>query len=275
MDSIEVKFVLNPDHSINRQLLSYELTKLGYDAFWEEDSTFNAYISSGQFNLEDLKELQNELPEIELSFSYTSIKEQNWNALWESHFEPAIINDQLIVRAPFHTTPRHINYDIIIEPRMAFGTAHHETTAMILDMMCSMDLSGKQVLDMGSGTGVLSIMAAMKNAADIIAVDNDEWAVRNTEENIKRNQVKAKVMEGDVDMLKESAFDLILANINKNTLLEHIPFYKQMLKPHGQLIISGFYSEDLDSIQQRAQQYGIHLQHYNSKNNWIAARMGV
>ncbi|MCF8330956.1 MAG: 50S ribosomal protein L11 methyltransferase [Bacteroidales bacterium] len=272
MEFLEINFLLNPDSSENREILISELDDLGFDSYWEEDDVFRAYIMPVNFTAEKLDELKNRNEEL-FYFNYTiqNLQERNWNELWERNFEPVQINDQCAVRAPFHKPFPKTPYEIIIEPKMAFGTAHHETTSMILDMMTDMDMDRLSILDMGSGTGVLSIMAKLKNAEKVIAVDNDDWACKNTAENIIINKQDIQIRKGDIDAVHGETFDIILANINRNILLRHMPGYAKMLKKNGQIIFSGFYTEDLESIKGKAAKYGLKLVNIETKNNWIAA----
>lgn len=272
MEFLEINFQLNPDSSENREILISELDDLGFDSYWEEDDVFRAYIMPSNFSAKKLDNLITKNEEL-FYFEYTieNLQERNWNELWERNFEPVQINDQCAVRAPFHKSFPDIPYEIIIEPKMAFGTAHHETTSMILDIMTNLDMEGLSILDMGSGTGILAIMAKLKNANQVIAVDNDDWACQNTAENIIINNQDIKIRKGDIDVVQGEKFDIILANINRNILLRHMPGYAKLLKKNGQIILSGFYSEDLESIKEKAEKYGLKLINIESKNNWIAA----
>lgn len=272
MDFIEVNISIHPDTETNREILISALDELGFDSWWEEADIFRAYISHDSYKEESLQNLKAQLaPEIEFSFKADTLPDKNWNEVWESNFEPVIINEYCAVRAPFHPPMPDYKYELIIEPQMSFGTAHHETTAMILNMMTDMDMQDSQVLDMGSGTGVLAVMARLKGASKIDAVDNDEWAFNNTKENIARNNQDVEVLLGDVDIVQDRKYDIILANINRNILLRHIPFYAKMLNNGGRIIFSGFYTEDLESIKEKAEAYKLHLINYDSRRNWVAA----
>jgi ribosomal protein L11 methyltransferase len=272
MDFIEVNISIDPDTETNREILISALDELGFDSWWEEADIFRAYISDENYKAENLQKLQAELaPEIRFSFKADTLPDKNWNEVWESNFEPVIINEHCAVRAPFHPPMDNYKYELIIEPQMSFGTAHHETTAMILNMMTDMNMQGSQVLDMGSGTGVLAVMARLKGASKVDAVDNDQWAFNNTRENIARNSQQVEVLLGDVDIVEDRKYDFILANINRNILLRHIPYYAKMLTNGGKIIFSGFYTEDLESIREKAETYKLHLINYDSRRNWVAA----
>ena len=272
MGYTEFDFTLNPDTSENREILVSYLDDIGFESYWEEDDVIHAYLPTNKYNPEKFKVLSEEIkPLFSIDYKTDQLEDKNWNELWESNFNPVYINDQCIVRAPFHDPVPDIPYELIIQPQMSFGTAHHETTAMVLDLMTSMDIKNKDVLDMGSGTGVLAILAKIKGANKVVAVDNDEWAVGNTQENIRKNNQEIDVLQGDVDILTNYTFDLILANINRNILLNHIPSYSKILSPNATIIFSGFYTEDLDSIRTMAEKFGLNLINYTSKNNWVAA----
>lgn len=272
MDFTEINFTLSPDTSENREILISHLDDTGFEAYWEEDDVVHAYLPAENYNPDKLSSLSEKLNTLFLiNYKTDKLEDKNWNELWESNFDPVYINDRCIVRAPFHDPVPDIPYELIIKPQMSFGTAHHETTAMVLDLMTSMDLKNKDVLDMGSGTGVLAILAKIKGADKVVAVDNDEWAVRNTKDNIQKNEQEIEVLQGDIDIINNQQFDLILANINRNILLQHIPAYAEILAPKGTIIVSGFYTEDLDTIYTIAEKYGLNLINYNSKNNWVAA----
>ena len=269
----EFDFTLNPDTPENREILISYLDDLEFESYWEEDEVLHAYLPAEKHDPGKLTALSNTIKNL-FTFNYKTdqLEEKNWNELWESNFEPVSVNDKCVVRAPFHDPAPDIPYELIIEPQMSFGTAHHETTAMVLDYMTSMDIQHNDVLDMGSGTGILAILAKMKGASRVIAVDNDEWAIDNTKENIqKNNQEIDDVIQGDVNVVEDQQFDLILANINRNIILNHIPSYAKILKKKGKIIFSGFFREDLESIRTKAENFGMNLINYNSKNNWVAA----
>lgn len=269
----EFDFTLNPDTPENREILISYLDDLEFESYWEEDEVLHAYLPAEKHDPGKLTALSNTIKNL-FTFNYKTdqLEEKNWNELWESNFEPVSINDKCVVRAPFHDPVPDIPYELIIEPQMSFGTAHHETTAMVLNYMTSMDIQHNDVLDMGSGTGILAILAKMKGATRVIAVDNDEWAIDNTKENIQKNNQKIDdVIQGDVNVVEDQQFDLILANINRNIILNHIPSYAKMLKKKGKIVFSGFYLEDLENIHTKAENFGMNLINYNSKNNWVAA----
>ncbi len=251
-------------------ILIAELAALGFESFTEEENRLLAYIPEKDFSDQLLKESDYLLEHLEV-LAVNSIKEQNWNAVWESNYDPVVIGS-CGIRAPFHQENSQLAYDIVIQPKMSFGTAHHETTALIIEMLLDEDVRGKKVLDMGCGTGVLAILVSMKGAEHVTAIDNDEWAYTNTLENCALNNIENITAElGDEHLLGGETFGLILANINKNILLETIPAYARVLDKDGRIILSGFYENDLKDIKSKAETNGLAYIHHKTKNNWVAA----
>ncbi|PRX53926.1 50S ribosomal protein L11 methyltransferase [Flagellimonas meridianipacifica] len=268
---IEFDFTVSPREPFSDILIA-ELGELGFESFVETDSGILAYILELHWKagiLEDLFVIQN--PEVSISWEQKEIPQQNWNAEWEKNFHPIDVDGVCSVRAPFHP-PEDVEYDIVIEPKMSFGTGHHETTYMMLKRMLSMDFDGKTVLDMGCGTGVLAILACMKGANYVDAIDIDEWCYINTKENIERNQCTGiHAFHGDVGLLEDKKYDVILANINRNILLKDIPRYGKSLKEHGFLLLSGFYNEDLKGIKDACTSIKLDYIDNLEKNNWVSA----
>ncbi len=272
MKYIELFLVLSPDNPIHREVLIACLEEAGYESFLEEQDLLHAYIPQSRFDEQSLMDSQGKLsPSFSFSYTMQTLAEKNWNQAWEESYKPVRINNHCAVRAPFHNPVADVEHEIIIEPQMSFGTAHHETTSMALDMMTSMDFSQKDVLDMGSGTGVLAIYACIRGAKTSTAVDNELWAYKNTMENAKRNHKIINTIHGSLKDVKSNRYDVILANINRNILLSHIPEYCRMMPPWGQLLVSGFYREDLSTIRGKAEDHGLKLKQHESKRNWIAA----
>ena len=246
------------------------LSVLGFDGFMEDDDQLKAYMEKGDIEAGSLQELlsDNDIAGARIN----EIEDRNWNAEWESDYEPVIIDGKIMVRAPFHDPVPGIEWDIIIEPKMSFGTAHHETTSQMLSLIARMDLAGKTVLDMGCGTAVLAILAFKKGAGSILAIDNDEWAYQNSLENTLLNDAPdIEVLSGDRQSIENRYFDIIFANINRNILLEDIPHYAAALNPGGILMMSGFYRDDLEQIKERSAACMLRLADARSKNNWTAA----
>ncbi|WP_460880812.1 50S ribosomal protein L11 methyltransferase [Pontibacter rugosus] len=210
---------------------------------------------------------------VQATYSVQKIERQNWNEEWERNFEPLFIGGEVSVRASFHEKPANAKYDIVINPKMSFGTGHHETTTLMIENQLTLNHQNKRVLDMGCGTGILAIMAGELGAAEIVAVEIEDWTVENARENAElNNYVSIDVRLGGAETIEgEAPFDIILANINRNVLLEDMPAYKAVLKPQGWLLLSGFYTEDLPVLQQRCEELGLAYQSHRVKNNWVSA----
>ncbi|GLU44018.1 50S ribosomal protein L11 methyltransferase [Allomuricauda sp. NBRC 101325] len=269
---LEFDFKVDPAQPASDILIA-ELGELGFESFVENETGVLAYILKSEWkeaNLNHLFVLQN--PNFNISWTTKEIEQQNWNAEWERNFHPIIVGDRCMVRAPFHEAIE-VDFDIVIEPKMSFGTGHHETTHMMLQHILDNDFEGKSVLDMGCGTGVLAILAKMKGAGETEAIDIDEWCFLNTEENVERNNCSdIKAMQGDASLLGDRTYDVILANINRNILLEDIPVYAKCLNKGGSLFLSGFYLEDLDVISAKCAAHGLEFEKKMEKNRWVSAK---
>lgn len=249
------------------------LADAGFESFLEnENGTVSAFIQAPFFTENFSARISSdEFAEFLDSFEVKRIADQNWNAVWESQYEPVLIDNTCMVRAPFHAQPAGLEFDIVIMPKMSFGTAHHETTKLMIQYLLSMQVSGKSLLDMGSGTAVLAILARMKGATPVSAIDNDEWAYNNALENVQSNNfADIEVLLGDSSLLSGKKYDIILANINRNILLNDIPAYRKSLNPGGKLFVSGFYSEDLPLIEAKASETGLTIMSNRVENNWTA-----
>jgi ribosomal protein L11 methyltransferase len=275
MEYIKLNCWIEPDNEIHREILIAELGNLGFESFSETDEVLEAFIPSVQFS-EDLFKDDSFITHQSFIFKYTieKIPDQNWNELWEkNYFKPLLINNQCLIRAPFHTNCPIVKYEIVIEPKMAFGTGNHETTFLMLSEILDSNPTGKKVLDMGCGTGILGILASMMGAASITSIDIDEWAYNNTKENaIYNNIFNLEVKLGGAELLTGEKYDLILANIQRNILLNDLHHYCSALANRGALIMSGFYLEDLPVIQKEANNLGLKFTGHIEKNNWIAAK---
>jgi ribosomal protein L11 methyltransferase len=247
---------------------------MGFESFTESEDGIQGYISVVSYPEQAVQEYLNELQATRgIRFSIVRIESRNWNEVWESGFEPVTIAGKCRVRAPFHPPATEVEYDLVIEPRMSFGTAHHETTALMLELLMDEAVQGKRVLDMGCGTGVLAILARKMGATEVVAIDNDEWAFSNALDNVEKNAVaEILVMMGDSAIIPPPEYDLILANINRNVLLEDIPRYCSSLRAGGTLLLSGFYTEDLALIRDTAEGAGLHYLRHRTENNWVAAK---
>ncbi|AIY11777.1 50S ribosomal protein L11 methyltransferase [Cellulophaga baltica] len=253
-------------------ILIAELGEVLFESFLETEDGVLAYIRKEDWSagiLNDLSILEND--NFKITYDFKEIEQENWNATWEQNFNPIQVDERCVVRAPFHEKPV-VEYDIVIEPKMSFGTGHHETTHMMLQHILNTDFKGKRVLDMGSGTGVLAILAAKREARTVDAIDIDNWCYLNALENVERNDCNhINVYEGDVNLLKEKQYDLIMANINRNILLGDIPEYSKCLEVGGTLFLSGFYSEDLSTITSKCEEHNLKFVSNLNRNNWIAA----
>lgn len=272
-DYIEVNCVVDPIFP-GVDILIAELSEIGFESFVESEIGVQAYIKSELFDADKISALDVlNNPLFTITFSYQEVEDQNWNALWESNFSPVVIDDKCVIKAPFHTEQFNAPYQIIIEPKMSFGTAHHETTASVIKLMLDIDFMGKMVLDMGSGTGVLAILASMKGASKVYAIDNDHWAYENNIENNERNHISnCTVILGDASHIPNENFDIVLANINRNILLNDMQHYVQVMKSNSLILFSGFYDGyDLEAIKQKASELGLAFEKNIVSNKWTAA----
>jgi len=255
------------------EILIAELGYAGFESFVETEEGVSAYIQKDEWNdaiLEDIQILSSS--EFEISYSFNDIEQVNWNAEWEKNFNPIIVDDVCSVRAPFHEKP-DTKFDIIIEPKMSFGTGHHETTHMMIQHILKTDLQNKSVLDMGCGTGVLAILAEMKGAKPIDAIDYDNWCYLNSLENVERNNCsQITVVEGDASALKDKQYDVIIANINRNILINDMEAYVSSLNKNGLLFLSGFYNDDIPTIQAECEKYKLKFEEKLERNNWVSLK---
>ena len=253
-------------------ILIAELGAVGFESFEEIQNAVHAYIPQKYWDETVLKSIPSLKKETVSLTEVLQIAPENWNETWESNFQAIVVDDVCTVRAPFHQPPS-TKIDIIIEPKMSFGTGHHETTHMMIQFVLKEDFSQKTVLDMGSGTGVLAILAEKQGAAQLEAIDIDAWCFENATENIQRNHCKnITPFQGDVSLLSNKKFDVILANINRNILLQDIPTYTNSLQTPGVLILSGFYEEDLPLIVDECEKNGLAFDSNLQKEKWIAAK---
>ncbi len=269
---LEYSFEVTPLQPATDILIA-ELAALGFESFAETESGLLAYILKAD-NPPDLKELHIlSNPDFQISYTVSEVAPENWNQTWEENFEPILIDNRCAIRAPFHP-PFDVPYDIVIEPKMSFGTGHHETTHMMVQWLLKADVQDKAVLDMGCGTGVLAILAAMQGANPVTAIDIDDWSYVNTRENIQRNgQEKIRVLQGDASLLKGKTYDVVLANINRNVLLQDLPIYVSTLNTKsGELYLSGFYEEDLPLISDKCIALGMRLAEKLKKGYWVSAK---
>ena len=255
------------------EILIAELGYAGFESFVETDEGVTAYIQKEEWHegiLGDIQILKSD--EFEISYSFEDIEQTNWNAEWEKNFNPIVVDEVCSVRAPFHDKP-NTQYDIVIEPKMSFGTGHHETTHMMIQHILKNDFKDKSVLDMGCGTGVLAILAEIKGAKPIDAVDYDNWCYLNSLENVERNNCKhITVIEGDASALKDRNYDIIIANINRNILLQDMATYVSCLNSGGVLFLSGFYNDDIPVIQAECERHLLKFEEKLERNNWVSLK---
>ncbi len=270
MSYIEVNCRVFPAEPASDILIA-QMAEIGYDGFADSDTGVLAYIPKDRFDADALHNLHIvKSGMFDISFEHAEIEDENWNALWESNYDPVEIDGKCLVRAPFHNAQEGFEYEIVLEPKMAFGTAHHETTFLSVRQMLKMDFKDKTVLDMGSGTGILSILASKKGAKRIVAIDNDSWAYRNALENFKMNDIgNAEALEGDALSVPDEQFDIILANINRNIIINDMKYYAKALKKSGSLLLSGFYEHETVLVRDEARKYHIEIASQSSKNDWV------
>ena len=274
---ISYNFTVSPKEPTTEILIA-ELGFAGFESFVETEEGVTAYIQKDEHNkavLEDIYALKNK--EFDISYTVEEIAQVNWNEEWEKNFNPILIEDTVHIRAPFHDKIEGITNEIVIEPKMSFGTGHHETTHMMVKHLLTLanenKIKGKTVLDMGCGTGVLAILVEQLGAVKLDAIDIDNWCYLNSLENIARNNAKnIQVFEGDASLLINKKYDIIIANINRNILLNDMKTYLNVLAEDGILLLSGFYQEDIPIIDKEASKTGLKLHSIEEMNNWVALR---
>ena len=273
MDYSEIKLTITPVVPF-AEIIMTELGDAGYDSFVETDSGLLAYIPKNQYDEEKLKAVLRSVEGCQATYELATIPDQDWNAAWEKEHQPVMVDNFCWIYAPFHQPNPNAEYNILIEPKMSFGTAHHPTTYMMLQLLNNELLAGKRVLDMGSGTAVLSIFAEKRGAVYVEAIDNDEWAYRNALENLENNNCRnIKPLLGDAALLTpDKRFDVVVANINRNILLRDMPSYISVLAPGGTLLLSGFYEHDIPAIRVKAEASGLAFDHYESRQDWVAVK---
>jgi ribosomal protein L11 methyltransferase len=255
------------------EILIAELGYAGFESFVENEEGVVAYIQKEEWNsaiLNDIFILQSQ--EFEITYSFEEIPQVNWNSEWEKNFNPIVVDEKVSIRAPFHENP-NLEYDIVIEPKMSFGTGHHETTHMMVQHLLALDVKNKKTLDMGCGTGILAILAEMKGAKPIDAIDIDNWCFLNSLENIERNNCKhITAYEGEVSLLSGKKYEVIIANINRNILLNDMAVYASCLESEGVMLLSGFYEKDITLLDEEASSHGLKLKSTLERNGWFSLK---
>jgi len=269
MDYIELTLQADADFV---EILMAELAELGFESFVETDDGLEAYIQEEIFNDMAVKQmLESYASRTGISYQFKKIVRQNWNEEWEKNFQPIQIGEQIFVRADFHEPKPDFPYEIIITPKMSFGTGHHETTSMVMEHQLTIPHTNKKVLDVGTGTGILAVLASKLGAGHISAFDIDEWSVENTIENIKLNGAEnISVRQGTIEDEPQATYEIVLANINRNILISQIPAYVTFMAPGAELIVSGFYEKDITDIEKVAESVGLKKMAQLGKNNWAA-----
>lgn len=267
MDYQELKIQVSSEEQ--RDIILCRLLGEGFESFVEAEYILLAYIPAHLLIKENIEPI---LDDFHVTYQFTLMPKKNWNEEWEKHYDPILILDKCFIRAPFHPPLEGIQFEIIIEPKMSFGTAHHETTSMMIELMMETDFEGRKVLDMGCGTGILAIFARKLGSAGVVAVDNDEWSVQNSLENIRKNKADGiRVLLGDAKIIGDTGYDVILANINRNILLEQLKDYSRLME-RGEVLLSGFYKEDIPVIIEKAEKCGFKFLTMKTKNKWVAIK---
>lgn len=272
---IQVDILFNPFDEIFTDVTASFLGEIGYESFTVEEPAMTAYINDQLFNEKLLSETLDKLPfETTCKYSFQTIVSENWNEEWEkNYFEPILIDNHCVIRSSFHKDTPQVPFDIIIDPKMSFGTGHHETTSLMIGYLLYMDVTGKSLLDMGCGTAVLAILARMKGANPVLGIDIDDWAVNNSRENIVLNNTSdIEIETGGAELLPGRKFDIILANINRNILLADISEYAKSLESGGILLMSGFYTEDIEAIENEATKHQLKKTGFTERNRWVAVK---
>lgn len=277
MKYFEVTFTAQPCNEIVTDVLSALAGEIGFESFVECEGGVQAYIQQSLFDENALKEMLANfpVPDTKITYTITEPEDKDWNEEWEKNFfQPIVIDNRCVIHSTFHHDYPHAEYDIVINPQMAFGTGHHETTSSILGELLDADLKGKSVLDMGCGTSILAILASMRGADPVTAIDIDDWCVNNSRDNIALNHISNITVElGDASLLKgRKPFDIIIANINRNILLNDMAAYAACMHKESELYMSGFYVEDIPAIREKAESLGMTFVHHREKNRWVAVK---
>lgn len=277
MKYFEFTFLTEPCTETVNDVLAAVLAEAGFESFVGRDNGLTAYVQQHLFDETALRQALADfpIPGASLSYSFVEAEDRDWNEEWEKNFfQPIVIGNRCVVHSTFHENVPKADYDIVINPQMAFGTGHHETTSLIVEELMDSPPEGKSLLDMGCGTSILAILARMLGARPCTAIDIDDWCVRNSIENIALNGVDdIDVLQGDASALDgKGPFDVIIANINRNILLADIPHYAARMRPGAELYLSGFYTDDIPAIRQEAEKCGLKYLHHKEKNRWAAVK---
>ena len=277
MKYIEVTFTASPCTETVTDIISALAGEIGFESFMECENGVKAYIQQPLFDVQKIDELISNFPLSNVSITYIASEQEDkdWNEEWEKNFfQPIVIENRCVIHSTFHKNYPKAEYDIVINPQMAFGTGHHETTSSIITELLNTNLKGKSVLDMGCGTSILAILSSMRGANPVTAIDIDDWCVNNSKDNIALNHIEnITVLLGDASLLKEhQPFDVIIANINRNILLKDMPAYASCMHKGSELLMSGFYKEDIPVIREKAESLGMEYIHHREKKRWAAVK---
>lgn len=277
MKYFEFTFTAIPCTEAVSDVLAANLGEAGFESFVESEKGLLAYIQQSLFQKTMLEHVITEFPiqDVKITYTYTEAEDRDWNEEWEkNYFQPIVISNRCVVHSSFHPDVPKAEYDIVINPQMAFGTGHHETTSLIVEALLDAELKDKSLLDMGCGTSILAILARMRGAYPCVAIDIDEWCVRNSIENIELNCVDGiTVLQGDASILTDKgSFDVVIANINRNILLNDLKYYVTCMHQGSELFMSGFYIDDIPLIREEAEKNGLAFVGFQEKNNWAMVR---
>ena len=277
MQYLEVSFNVSPVSETANDIIAALAADLGFESFVESTQGTIGYVPINIYDEEALREVLTDfpMPDTTITFTTCEMEDKNWNEEWEKHFfEPIVVDSRCVIHSTFHKDYPKADFDIIINPQMAFGTGHHQTTRLIISYLLDTDLKGKTVLDMGCGTSILAILASMRGAEKLTAIDIDEWCVNNSIDNLALNHINnIKVFQGDASSLaNEGPFDVIIANINRNILLADMQYYVARMNQGGEIYFSGFYESDLPMIQAEAERLGLRYMSHRIEKEWTAAQ---
>lgn len=272
-DYTKVKFAVTPNEEMATDVLAALLAEIGFESFVPEDEGMSAYVPQALYNEENIANVVAEFPieGFEITYDCQFIEGEDWNAQWEkNYFQPIVLGEDCVIHSTFHTDVPKARYDILIDPKMAFGTGYHQTTCHMLRAILASNMSGKSVLDMGCGTALLAILARKHGAEKVVAIDIDEFAYENAKENVALNGTPdIEVRLGGADAIKESdSFDYVIANINRNILLMDMVNYVRCMHTGSQIFISGFYTEDMEVLKEEAARHGLRYLDYAENDNW-------
>lgn len=274
MNYIQVNLKISPQHPW-KDVITQELSTIGFESFVDDDKDLQAFVSEENFDQNKLTSLLREYIDqgVEIEYKKLTIPSQNWNASWEESYQPVKVDQALLIRAPFHEKDESFDLQIEIQPQMSFGTGHHQTTYLLCKTFLDIDFKGKKVLDVGTGTGVLGILASLLGANTILGTDIEQGAVENAKENCERNNItNFTILEGDIEVVKEQNFDIIIANINKNVLMSHLKSYAKLIANKGILLLSGFFENDIPSLVEAAEENNFELAEEITLENWAVLK---